>query len=102
MSPLLKRLLRMIPSYRLLEERKEKLVFERDTLKARVKYLEAERVGTAEWTRFFYPGHFYSPLPSKADIDDAFARGGFGPPFGGIALNEAEQFARLERFATYY
>lgn len=102
MSPFLKRLLRLIPSYRLLEERKQGLVLERDTLKARVKYLEAERVGTAEWTSFFYPGHFYSPLPSKADIAEAFARGGFGPPFGGINLNDAEQFARLERFAGYY
>jgi hypothetical protein len=102
MSPFLKRLLRMIPSYRLLEERKQELIRERDGLRARVTDLETQHAGVAEWVRFFYPGHFYSPLPSRTDIADAFARGGFGPPFGGIELNEAEQFARLERFAGYY
>jgi predicted O-methyltransferase YrrM len=50
-----------------------------------------------------YPaGHFYSPVPSREDIADAFARGGFGPPFPGIDLNEEAQVARLERFARYY
>ncbi len=102
MSPVLKRLLRLIPTYRLLEERKKDLIRERDELRARVTQLETVQAGVDEWVRFFYPGHFYSPLPSRADIADAFARGGFGPPFGGIELNEAEQFARLERFATYY
>lgn len=56
----------------------------------------------AEWRRFFPPGHFYSPLPSSDEVDAAFARGGFGPPFPAIDLNEAEQVARLERFAGYY
>jgi predicted O-methyltransferase YrrM len=50
----------------------------------------------------FPPGHFYSPLPSRAEVAEAFARGGFGPPFPGIDLNEAEQLARLERFAAWY
>ena len=56
----------------------------------------------AEWGRFSPPGHFYSPLPSGAEVADAFARGGFGPPFPAIDLNEAGQFARLEKFAGYY
>src|SRR5687767_14123001 len=55
-----------------------------------------------EWSRFSPPGHFYSPLPSREEIADAFARGGFGPPFSAIDLNEAGQFARLERFAAFY
>jgi predicted O-methyltransferase YrrM len=102
MSPILKRCLRLIPSYRLLEERKQELLRERDALRAQVTALETEKAGTAEWTRFYYPGHYYSPLPSKTDIEEAFARGGFGPPFGAIDLNEAEQLARLRRYATYY
>jgi len=56
----------------------------------------------AEWSRFVAPGHFYSPVPSREEIAVAFARGGFGPPFPGIDLNEAGQFARLERFAGFY
>ena len=33
----------------------------------------------AEWARFFPPGHFYSPLPSREEVATVFARGGFGP-----------------------
>lgn len=62
----------------------------------------ALRASQAEWGRLHPPGHFYSPLPSRAEVAAAFARGGFGPPFPAIDLNEAEQFARLERFATWY
>jgi predicted O-methyltransferase YrrM len=102
MSPTLKRLLRLIPSYRLLEERKEGLVRERDTLLGRVRQLEAERAAVEPWLKFFPPGHFYSPLPSPEDIAEAFSRGTFGPPFPAVDLNEAEQWARLERFAGYY
>jgi predicted O-methyltransferase YrrM len=102
MSPLLKRLLRLIPSYRLLEERKQALIVERDVLKARVDVLETERVLLKQWVPFYAPGHYYSPLPSQEEIAEAFARGGFGPPFAAVDLNEAVQFARLERFATYY
>ncbi len=102
MSPTLKRLLRLIPSYRLLEERKQQLIEERGQLLTRIATLESRQGAVEEWIKFFPPGHFYSPLPSKAEIADAFARGGFGPPFPGIELNDAEQFARLERFAGYY
>ena len=56
----------------------------------------------AEWARFFPPGHFYSPLPSREEVATVFARGGFGPPFPGVDLNETGQLARLERFARLY
>jgi len=68
-------------------------------LRAELERLRAER---AAWSKFFPPGHFYSPLPSAEEIAEAFARGGFGPPFQGVDLNEAGQVARLERFAAFY
>ena len=102
MNPALKRLLRLIPSYRLLEERKAQLIAECGELKIRLARLEAQRGAVEQWLRFSPPGHFYSPLPSHEEIAEAFARGHFGPPFGGIDLNEAAQFARLERFAEFY
>lgn len=50
----------------------------------------------------FPPGHYFSPLPSYAEIAEAYTRGRLGPPFPAIDLNETEQFARLERFAGCY
>src|SRR5471030_2430328 len=102
MSPFLKRLLRLIPSYRLLEERKQQLIAECGALRERLATFEAQHGAVQEWIKFFPPGHFYSPLPSHAEIAAAFARGGSGPPFAAVDLNEAAQFARLERFAGYY
>ena len=61
--------------------------------------LDRLRADQAEWARFFPPGHFYSPLPSRAEVAEAFARGMAGPPFPGIDLNEAAQWERLERLA---
>ncbi len=55
-----------------------------------------------DWARFFPPGHFYSPIPSAEEIADAFTRGGFGPPFPAVDLNESKQLALLEPFAAYY
>ena len=72
---------------------------ENERLRAEVAQLRAQQ---AEWARFFPPGHFYSPLPSREETAEAFARGGFGPPFPGVDLNEAGQVARLERFAAWY
>ncbi|MDB6128108.1 MAG: hypothetical protein JWM35_2004, partial [Verrucomicrobia bacterium] len=68
-------------------------------LRRKVAALEKNQV---EWARFFPPGHFYSPLPSHAEIAEGWARGGFGPPVPAVDLNEATQFARLERFADWY
>src|SRR3954468_8973690 len=72
---------------------------ENNRLREELAKLQAEQ---RDWSRFFPPGHFYSPLPSREEIADAFTRGGFGPPFAAIDLNETEQFARIERFATWY
>ncbi|MSU50729.1 MAG: class I SAM-dependent methyltransferase [Opitutus sp.] len=85
-------LLRLLPFYRRLQK-------ENDRLRADLARLRVEQ---ADWARFCPPGHFYSPQPSREEIAEAFARGGFGPPFPAIDLNEAEQLARLERFAAWY
>jgi predicted O-methyltransferase YrrM len=85
-------ILRLLPYYRRLQKENERLM-------AEVARLHANQ---AEWARFFPPGHFYSPLPSSDEVAEAFARGGFGPPFPEIDLNEAEQLVRLERFAAWY
>jgi hypothetical protein len=87
-----KKFLRWLTLYNRLEK-------ERAKLQAELLQLKAVQ---AEWTRFVPPGHYYSPIPSREDIAEAFARGGFGPPFHDIDLNEAGQFARLERFAAFY
>ncbi len=71
-----------------------------------VRELAAEnarlRAELAPWAGFHPPGHFYSPLPSRAEVAEVFARGGFGPPFAAIDLNEAGQLALLEKLAGYY
>lgn len=85
-------LLRLLPFYRGLQK-------ENDRLRAELANLRTAQV---DWARFFPPGHFYSPLPSREEVAEAFARGGFGPPFPAIDLNESGQFERLERFATWY
>ena len=95
----LRDLLRLFPSYKQMEKDNARLRTARAELERDIARLRAEQ---AEWTRFFPPGHFYSPLPSSAEIAEAFARGGFGPPFPAVELNEAGQLARLERFAAFY
>jgi hypothetical protein len=60
------------------------------------------RTELAKWAGFVEPGHFYSPLPSRAEVREVFARGGFGPPFSAVDLNEAAQFSLLEKLAGYY
>lgn len=92
MSSGFRQLLHVLPFYRRLQRENEQLRKEVATLK--------EQQGA--WARFSPPGHFYSPLPSMEEVAEAFARGGFGPPFPGVDLNEAGQFARLERFADWY
>src|SRR5687768_3238598 len=85
-------ILRLLPSCRRLHKEHERLRAENEALK----------FNQGEWTRFHPPGHFYSPLPSREEVADAFTRGGFGPPFPGIDLNETGQLARLERFVAFY
>src|SRR5437879_7479166 len=92
MSSSLGPLLRLLPFYRSLQKENDRQCAE----------LAKLRAAQADWARFFPPGHFYSPLPSREEVAAAWARGGFGPPFAAVDLNEAEQFARLERFAAFY
>ncbi|MBI5691649.1 MAG: class I SAM-dependent methyltransferase [Verrucomicrobia bacterium] len=92
MSSLLDSLLRLLPPHRRIRRENERLRAE----------LAQLREAQSEWARFFPPGHFYSPLPSRAEVAEAMARGGFGPPFAGLDLNESGQAARLERFAGWY
>jgi len=94
-----KNFLRRFPAF-------QKLEAERNTLKKEKEALEGEvvrlRAAQPDSPPFFPVGHFYSPLPSRTEIAEAFARGAFGPPFPALDLNEAGQFARLERFAAWY
>ena len=78
-------ILRCFPQYRRLEEDNAQLRERHD-----------------EWAKFFPPGHFYSPLPSRAEVAAAFSRGVGGGSFADVELNEAGQVARLERFAEFY
>ena len=75
------------------------LAKENAKLRKEVQRLKAQQ---SEWARFHPPGHFYSPLPSREETAEAFARGGFGPPFPGVDLNGAGQLARLEKFREFY
>ena len=95
----LRDILRWFPDFRRLERHNARL---RAQVEEVERERERERARYAEWMRFSPPGHFYSPLPSGEEIADAYTRGGFGPPFAAVDLNEAGQFARLEKFAAYY
>ncbi len=92
MSSSFSSLLRLLPFYRRLQKENDRLREE----------MARMRAAQADWARFFPPGHFYSPVPSREEVAEAFARGGFGPPFPAIDLNEAGQIARLERYAAWY
>jgi predicted O-methyltransferase YrrM len=99
MSSMTRRLLRLIPTFRTVETERNRFKEERNALKTELDGLKS--LGSDALIAY-PPGHFYSPLPSRTEIAEAFARGGFGPPFPGVDLNEAGQFARLERFAEWY
>ncbi len=93
-------LLWLIPAYKQAE--RERVRLGKRLAEAQTE-LDRLRTELAEWGRFSPPGHFYSPLPSRAEIAAVWARPGvFGPPFPAVDLNEAGQIARLERFAGYY
>lgn len=72
---------------------------ERERAEADNRILRAER---AEWTRFCVPGHFYSPVPSREEIERASCRGGHGPPFAAIDMRDGAQLELLKEFAGYY
>jgi predicted O-methyltransferase YrrM len=93
-------LLWLIPAYQRAERERVRLGKRLAEAQAELAQARAEQ---AEWARFSPPGHFYSPLPSRAEIAEVWARpGAFGPPFPAIDLNDAAQHARLERFAGWY
>lgn len=50
---------------------------------------------------FHPPGHFYSPIPSRDEVEAAFRRNESDFTFGGIDLDEAKQVALLEQFASW-
>lgn len=91
----MKRLLRWFAAYRALEA-------EARALRAKAAEVDAARARFAEWSRFFPPGHFYSPLPSQAEIDDALAKKRPEPPFADIDFDPAGEFRWLERLARHY
>src|SRR6266480_6798668 len=48
------------------------------------------------------PGHFYSPVPAKEDIERALSQRPGDAAILGIELHEAEQLVLLNRLARYY
>lgn len=99
MASPLRKFLRLFPMFRQLEQDHRHARGEIARLSAE---LAAGRKEWEKWARFSPPGHFYSPVPSREEIVEAFARGSFGPPFPGVDLNESGQYARLEKFAAWY
>ncbi len=86
-------------SVRRLEQSVHELEGTRDRLESDNRAIQAER---DKWARFSPLGHFYSPVPSPEEVEAAFARGGNGPPFPGVDLNDDTQFAILKEIASCY
>jgi SAM-dependent methyltransferase len=89
-------------SVKRLEQSVSVLQPERDRLEAENRALSALRAESDKWTKFTPHGHFYSPLPSPAEVEAAFARGGNGPPIPGVELNTDAQFALMQELAAFY
>jgi hypothetical protein len=98
--------LRRFKRVRWLENRVVELEGDKADLRRDVADLEranARLVAEAAEREFvFPPGHFYSPQTSRAEVAEVFAREHGAPTFAGMELNEAEQGARLHRFAEAY
>ena len=62
----------------------------------------AEAPASATLPVFAPPGHYYSPVPSAADVDSVAAREGKAGPPEGIDLREPAQLALLEELARFY
>jgi len=60
--------------------------------------LEEARRSTGQWP----PGHFYSPIPSEADVRVGLARMRDRMDFGGIDMRDDAQRALLEQLALEY
>ena len=50
----------------------------------------------------FPAGHYYSPIPSKAQVTKGVAQNSNGHLYLNIELNQADQLLLIEEFATYY
>jgi hypothetical protein len=74
---------------------------ERDQLARELIQLRTE---LAEYQRGWPPGHFFSPIPSLADIqrDAEQIFEDYGPTLAGIDLNEEGQMKLLRQLARYY
>jgi predicted O-methyltransferase YrrM len=80
---------------------------ERDDLRAEVGRQRARlaAIEDGDWvSKFAPPGHFYSPIPSLADLrrDEGRLFGDWPRELPGIDLNESGQLALLERCKRYY
>ena len=70
-------------------------------LHSEIRDLKAE---LARWRTWQPPGHFYSPVPSRAEVhaDAELIFRNPSPPLGGVELNEARQLELLKMFASYH
>jgi hypothetical protein len=62
----------------------------------------APDIHASPFERFAPAGHFYSPIPSVADIERLARQSDSDSPILGVDLNEADQLALLERLAGFY
>jgi hypothetical protein len=87
-----------------LEQRQDETASDRETLRRDRDAIAAERDSLRRECGFVPPGHFYSPMPSLAEIERDAARifGPFPRTIAGIDMHEAEQLELLARFAGYY
>lgn len=91
-GPLTRTFLRWFRHVRRLERQVERL--EADNAKLRQEAIEGRLP--------YPPGHFYSPIPSRAEIEDGFRRTCFDrEEYPGVRLGEAEQFELLKKFAGW-
>jgi hypothetical protein len=90
----LKRIARRLPYLRELHAYVRALEAERDRLRGEV----------AHWKTWMSPGHFYSPIPSLAELREREAQIWPDPPpsLPGIDLNVEGQLALLRELAAFY
>jgi hypothetical protein len=91
----------LLESQRLLASEREALLQQRDTLRGCHAALTSERDMLLQWAgpepRYVPPGHYYSPMPSIADLRANSPRvfAPFPRELPGIELNETGQLALL-------
>jgi len=77
---------------------------ERDKLHSEVVALKAELADLKNNLRHVPPGHFYSPIPSLAEVkmDESKIFGNIPRNILGLELHEEEQLELLNQFIAYY